>query len=233
MKYNILRFGLFVFILSLFAISFPSYVLGQHYQKIWTNNPYQPMQIIVTSASINGINLDVDDEIGVFDIDGNTDDTVCVGSLVLTGGTGPFIVIASADDPFTPAVQDGFVDGHEIIFRLWDNSASLEAKEVYPAFSTPSGFVEVYLQRGTALVALEGLTPFTWRGTSDVNWENTNNWNGAMIPDERISVIIPTTPDGPFFPVVSSGTAKCKDLKIENGANITIDINGQLTIEGY
>ncbi len=58
-----------------------------HFVPIYTGNPYLPMTIVVSNATIDGIDMVAGDEIGIFDV--NSDgDTICVGYGVLTGPIG-------------------------------------------------------------------------------------------------------------------------------------------------
>ena len=64
-----------------------------HFTAIWQGqNPYQPMNIIVTSAQFEGTDLEIDDEIGIFNAD-STGAEICVGVGVVSGtisATNPF-----------------------------------------------------------------------------------------------------------------------------------------------
>ena len=80
-----------------------------HFNTIWTGNPYQSMNIYVTSASYQGVHLTANDEIAVFDGD------ICVGVKVLTSpiGSTPLSIIAGEDDPITTET-DGFTSTDDI-----------------------------------------------------------------------------------------------------------------------
>ncbi|MBC8526900.1 MAG: PKD domain-containing protein [Candidatus Cloacimonetes bacterium] len=126
----------------------------EHFTPVWSGNPYQPMNIFISSATIDGINMVAGDEIAVFDVDNSNE--ICVGSVVLEAEIPPTIdVIASTDDPDTPDM-DGFIDGHTIIYRLWDDSEETEIIYVTPSYHPD--YDEVFTSFGTALVDLEGLT---------------------------------------------------------------------------
>lgn len=82
-----------------------------HFSLAWENNPFMPMHIILEANE----ELTFGDEIGVFDGD------VCVGASVFNENINdPIIVICSLDDPDSEIV-DGFTDGNEIFFKIWDN----------------------------------------------------------------------------------------------------------------
>jgi hypothetical protein len=91
-----------------------------HFDPIYTGNPYQPINIFVLGAKISNVNMEAGDEIGIFD-NGN-----CVGVGVLTEEiTNTFSIVASADDPTTNEL-DGFTNGNEIQYKLFDVSENEE-----------------------------------------------------------------------------------------------------------
>ncbi|MCD4745005.1 MAG: hypothetical protein K8R58_01760, partial [Bacteroidales bacterium] len=146
-------------ILFLFAALFliSSNLTAQHFQTVWSGNPYQPMTFIVNSATIDNINCAAGDEIAVFDVDSNSIE-ICVGVVVLVGEIlpgSPAIITASTDDPLT-SDQDGFINGHTIIYRIWDSSESEEITMVQAAYNTTPPFVSIFTSLGTAIVELGG-----------------------------------------------------------------------------
>ncbi len=127
-----------------------------HFVPIYTGNPYLPMTIVVSNATIDGIDMVAGDEIGIFDV--NSDgDTICVGYGVLTGPIGtPFFITASTDDP-TTTIQDGFIESHTIIYSLWDASAGIEIWSPAVSYNTTAG-VDVFTSFGTAYITITGLS---------------------------------------------------------------------------
>ncbi len=81
----------------------------------WSNNPYNPMNIIVRDISLDGIEVREGDEIAVFDGE------LCVGAGVVVRYRGELIahIIASMDDPTTDIVN-GFKPGNSISFKFLD-----------------------------------------------------------------------------------------------------------------
>ncbi len=100
---------LFLTILGCFALS------GQttHFIPVWTGNGFMHMNFYIHERTINGTALNIGDEIAVFD--GN----YCVGTHVITSTTNLIAIQASLDDPITPAITDGFVNGHTPTFKIW------------------------------------------------------------------------------------------------------------------
>lgn len=107
----------FLIILFLSEIAFSqSGKLQSHFIPVWSNNPYLPMNIYISSAVLDSIALKAGDEIGIFD------GSVCVGSRIITNiitPGNPLSIIASTDDPLT-SVKDGFTPGNKIIIKVWD-----------------------------------------------------------------------------------------------------------------
>ncbi len=86
------------------------------FDKSYTNNPYNPMNIYVQDIVIDGIRVMEGDEIGVFDND------VCVGAGVITYENGNLttIIVAAMDDPTTEEI-DGYAEGNSITFKYLNN----------------------------------------------------------------------------------------------------------------
>jgi len=188
-----------------------------------------PMNIIINTASLDGLLLQSNDEIAVFDVNGSGQE-ICVGKVIIinefTSDTN-YIITATADDP-TTEVQDGFVTGHEIIFRYWDSSEAIEIILISDSFS--SSYSDDYQLQGTALVELDGYSYETWTGAVSTDWNNVANWNFGRLPSLLFDVFIPVSPTGGRFPTITGMDAKCENLTIEENAIITI--TGKLTL-GY
>ncbi len=201
---------------------------AQHFQTVWSNNPYMPMSIIVDSAFLDSIYLQLNDEIAVFDTNASGN-KICVGVIVIESTFAPdtnYVITASADDPTTPE-QDGFIDGHEIIYRFWDTSYAEEVTLIKKNYKP--GFDINYQSLGTAVAALEGFSAMIWTGTADSNWHNTANWNmNSIIPDSTIRVLIPAWCT--VSPVIYNADADCKTLKIEQGSCLKTSGSAQLQV---
>jgi len=100
-------------ILGLLVLSFAGY--AQCYNPNWSEPSLDSMLIYVSSASLNGTNLQVGDEIGVFD----GDECVGVGVLTveLTGVPIYLVIEVSRDDLLTDPVN-GFTPGNIITYRF-------------------------------------------------------------------------------------------------------------------
>lgn len=160
---------------------------AQHFETVWSNNPYLPMNAIIQSATIDGLALEIDDEIALFDVDENNL-AICIGAMVITEDLSvgnPAIFSAAADDPLTTNI-DGFTSGNEIFIQLWDAS---EAKEI-PINSIvfdPSFDVE-YTNLGTIII--NSITAFSSINTSAAT---TSNCPGEFIIPIDVSNFINVT----------------------------------------
>lgn len=117
----------------------------------WSGVPYYPMGFYVSSASIDGVELRVGDEIAIFD------NELCVGLIQLQSEIeSPVAVFASQDNPSTDQI-DGFIDGNEILYRFWDVSEQIEIINVFAEVTDGSlmfqslGFSDVNLSVNVVL----------------------------------------------------------------------------------
>gem|GEM_PF-563697 len=125
-----------------------------NFQPVW-ESPFNPMSIYVTQAKVNGIDLEAGAQIGVFDIDPNTGNEICVGASTLTGiiNEQDFLeIIASMNDGSNPDDANGFTPGNDFIFKIIDNENGL-VESVDCAFPFP-GYDEVFTTQGSAIVNL-------------------------------------------------------------------------------
>jgi len=149
-----------------------------YFQTVW-ENPFQPMNIYIYKATIDQINMVAGDEIGIFDIDPDTSEEICVGAGVLTGElqNSSFLqIITSMDDGTGPT--NGFQPGHAIIYKLWSNETG-EVDQVIPVYPYP-GYDEVFTLLGSAHVELEGFTLVTQTLGFSPNW---NLISMRVVPD--------------------------------------------------
>ncbi len=217
-------------LLPVFIVFLSNITVAQHFQTIWSNNPYQAMNIVIDSANLDGAYLQINDEIAVFDVDASGNE-LCVGVIAMDGEFLPdtnYIIIASSDDQSTPEM-DGFISGHSIIYRYWDDS---EAEEfVLFEVSYNVALADDYQSLGTALAGLEGYTALTWTGTSNNSWNNVANWSLSQTPDTATHVVIPTGLTN--YPTLSA-TGECKNLIIQsdNAGDASILGDNLLTVDG-
>ncbi len=219
------KISLFSYLLSALILTGIS-SKAQHFTPVWSGgNPYLSMQIVVVSSSLDGNPLDFDngDEIASFDIETSTGNEICVG--IYNPATS--VLVAGTDDPTTPGVQDGFIVGNSIIYRMWDNSENKEITLVDSVYSPP--FNEYYESNGTTVVSLTGFSLNTWDGSEDGDWNNPDNWDNALAPNAGADVLIAEITRA-SFPDLTSSTGECNNITLE--ANASILGNGNLTVNG-
>ncbi|WP_299838982.1 T9SS type A sorting domain-containing protein [uncultured Tenacibaculum sp.] len=68
-----------------------------------------------------------------------------------------------------------------------------------------------------------------WTGASSAFWSITSNWNTSAIPSTSNNV---TIPDVANDPILNTGNLSVNDLTIDSGADLTVDVNGALTVNG-
>ena len=137
--------------LPLIAILFSVNLIAQtHFTPVWSGTPLSPMALYISQALIDGENLIIGDEIGVFDGD------ICVGSLQLDSEiTDTELIMMSFDNPNTPGVVDGFTVGNPISIRYWNDSEQLELVNINIIVENgsdifaPLGFLIAHLEANT------------------------------------------------------------------------------------
>jgi gliding motility-associated-like protein len=121
------------------------------FTPIWTGNGLDHMNFYITTATVNGVDMQPGDEIGVFDGDD------CVGTSVLTEvltGSNILSIKASKDDPDTPA-KDGFTVDNSVSFRLCIDGGTTVVTDVTATYSAGTG---TFSASGTAMASLSGVT---------------------------------------------------------------------------
>ncbi|MBU1469888.1 MAG: hypothetical protein KJ723_04285 [candidate division Zixibacteria bacterium] len=96
------------------------------------NSDTEDYYALILDSACLCCDLDTCDEIGVFDGD------LCVGASVFMGEW-PLDLMAWEDDPMTDSV-DGYTDGSQIVFRIWNYSTEVEViDEISAAFTHGDG----------------------------------------------------------------------------------------------
>jgi hypothetical protein len=199
-----------------------------HFIKGYTSeNPYEPISIVILDAKINGNPLQAGDEIAAFD--GN----LCVGVLVLdapidTTILKPEIIGSADDDPDDYGYINGFQEGKPIYLRIWDKSAEIEYHNIVLTFydkttGNPTTASD-YSKGGFLFVtAFTATTTKTWIGEdedSQTSWSVTGNWSPAGIPEPIHDVVIPS---GVPIPAISAtDMAFCGSLTFQNNPTLNI-----------
>lgn len=92
--------------------------------------------------------------------------------------------------------------------------------------STPGSQItgDSYDSAGSALPS-----PVNWTGASSTLWGITSNWSDTAIPNATKNV---TIPDVTNDPVLNSGSYDVNDLILNSGADLSIDTDGRLNVNG-
>lgn len=158
------------------------HVNAAHFTPVFTGNPYNPMSILITSATVDNLNLEPGDEIGVFD--GN----ICVGSTLYDSENMIGISVSMADP--TDSKVNGFKLGDPIHFKIWKKDIDFEYANIHASFNT--SFDTVFHSLGTAFADLKA---FSKQEKLDISSDQTfsvaedaslNSIVGAIIVNSRI-----------------------------------------------
>jgi hypothetical protein len=118
--------------------------------------------------------------------------------------------------------------GNPIAMGLVYNTPSLNSDTVYYAqanYGTCTNGI-----RTPVNVVVEN--PGQWLGYSN-DWNTLSNWGCNLLPTTTTNVIIPTSPDGGFYPIVSTNSlAVCKNLLINSSSSVTINSGKDLNVYG-
>jgi uncharacterized protein YjdB len=101
----------------------------------WPGNGTEHMNLYALTAKLDNHDLQAGDEIGIFDGD------LCVGVGVLTkvlDGSGYLAIAVSKDDTDTPE-KDGYSEGNNIIFKVWDSDTGSEVNSVEATYVSGQG----------------------------------------------------------------------------------------------
>ncbi|HZK06914.1 MAG TPA: T9SS type A sorting domain-containing protein [Bacteroidales bacterium] len=127
---------------------------AHHFGQVW-QAATNPMTIFVLEAEINDLPMEAGDEVGFFDVDPQSGDTICVAAGKLTeslAGEAYLELVASMNTATGQA--NGFTPGHTLLPKLWNESTG-EVATVEMVFPFP-GHDEQYAANGHTYVRLYG-----------------------------------------------------------------------------
>jgi len=223
-------------------------VIETHFEPVW-ESPYNPMSVYVRLATLDDVDLQAGDEIGLFDIDQVSGDEICVGAGTLTEVlTGDIYIeiIASMDDGSNPEQSNGFTIGNPILYRYY-NSIISELANVSATYPF-SGYDEVYTSQGTAITELSGFTTVPQTIPLENGWnimsfmvepENPDMLNIVQpLIDFDLLVKVLDESGGainylPFPEPIGQWTNSIGDYSASEGYYIKVNDDGELSLEGY
>jgi len=107
---------------------------AQHCQKVWDGHPYNPMNLYI--IDIEGYNYSINDEICIYDNEN------CVGtekiSTTISQYT-PTNIKCSGDDDLSDGQVNGFFEGNNIHFVVWDHINQQEISDFVVTFYSMDG----------------------------------------------------------------------------------------------
>lgn len=208
-----------------------------YFQPVWTS-PYNPMAVFITSATIDDVDLQPGDEVGVFDIDPNTGNEICVGAGVLsselTGGN-YLEITASMDDGSNPDAATGFTPGNAMIFKLYDISGE-DVVDAAATFPYP-GYDEVFTALGNAIADLSGTLTVQYVLSLDAGWTGISSYvvpDNTSIPDllSEVSDQVVIIQDDNAFYEPGTGTGTLLSWDYQSGYLIKLNQQAGVTIVG-
>jgi hypothetical protein len=147
MKTKILLKSLLVLIVSIFC---SVNVMGQWVPAdLDWDTPFQPMNVVVSSATLDGASLETGDQIGVYD------GANLVGYETVTDAfpATPLTIVVSMDEPGDPV--DGAIVGNEMTFQVFDDGSNNFYSNLDVTYVSGTNEFEAL---GTTIVTMEGLT---------------------------------------------------------------------------
>lgn len=181
-------------------------VFAQHFEPVDpTGLPYS---CLIVRATINGEDLEVDDEIGVFDAD------LCVGSGTILEETvidslHPFSILAWQGDEANGL--PGFTPGNVILYRIWSNAGGFEAEAEGEVVPDPNG------AGGDGTF---GNGPYAWMAISATTDAGTIDGIVTNCLDELMENVLVTLDTDPDNPVTTDANGAFTIEGVEPGPHL-------------
>lgn len=123
----------------------------------------------------------------------------------------------------------------------WNTSTANPTTELYNLSASAAGYSQVifkwnwtgdwswYWAIDDIALINQQISTGLWTGAVSSDWSNTSNWDDNTIPNAFSNITIPS--GVPNFPAIDE-VASCKNLNINDGAELSIITGGQLDISG-
>jgi len=136
-------------------------------------------------------------------------------------------LVYDTSDPDDPELLVLLNSGQPQVNENGRGSGDLHSNQRFPNGSGGERNTETYDQAPPTPGAANTSLYIEWTGVTSSDWNTGSNWLGDAVPGSTITVTVPAgTPNDP----VVSGAAVCKDLFILDGATVTVNPGGSITI---
>ncbi len=179
-------------------------MVPKHFIPVWTGNGNDHMNLKIYSAKIDGVDLEVGDEIGIFD------GTTCVGSGIvnslITQNTTLDIVVSRSDGS-----GNGYTPGKTILFKIYNKKKDREFPNVVAIYSDADTSWSTDGKFAIGATAFATLTASTYSKQDILLNTGWNIISTNIIPEDLDLKNI-------FKPIIDSG--KLKKVMDETGKTI-------------
>lgn len=163
--------------------------------------------------------------------------TLTLGNNTLNNAGGQDIFIAKMDPLLNitesdAIIGDGLFDGIADIHILYDGNVVITGSGNGNFLNIGANSFNLDIPFANHFfIAISNTTTFSlWTGNTSSNWFSASNWEPQQIPTDTNNVVIQA--GRPNYPVITSGTAKCKRLNIQSGAQLSMAA-GTMNVYGF
>ncbi len=154
----------------------------RHFNPSWIGNGIDHMNIYISAINMNGKNLEFGDEIAIYDGE------ICVGISKIIDITQTYIPVFATYDDLETKEKDGFENGNNILFKIWDASEGMEISNIQAKFI--NGYPNQFEKQASTVVELMPQTNSTNTVTHDFYNELGNNYPNPFTKETNIEFII-------------------------------------------
>jgi len=203
----------------------------EHFNPIWSGNPFSPMTIFIDIALWDIYNLSEGDEIGVFD------GLNCVGVGIIPEGDfvdySNFQIVTSKDD----GSGNGYVEGNNISFRIWkaDEEVDIDASIINFVDELGSEMEPLFesLRAPFAEIKVFGPSSVPSFNVSAQNYnEIALSWDRPLVGDYQIyNYPDPGSYNAVTFTIVGDSGFNIQQLDADNVLDVNLDNNTSYTYD--